>query len=231
MPEIKNTFAQGKMNKDLDERLIPNGQYRHALNVSVDISDGSDVGAIENIKGNTRIDSFLQGSSSEDTPLIIGPYTCVGSIVDEANDVFYWFISSPNIDAIAQYNEATGVSSFVAVDIAQQSTDPDVERFLNFTGKPITGINIIDNFIFWTDGDTEPKRLNIDHLEKLTNTDQHSRLYVDGEDKGFIKEEHVTVIRKKPSIAPSFKINTSENTGRKPIFEKIFPRFSFRYKF
>ena len=33
MPEIKNTFTQGKMNKDLDERLIPNGEYRDALNM------------------------------------------------------------------------------------------------------------------------------------------------------------------------------------------------------
>ena len=44
MPEIKNTFTQGKMNKDLDERLVPNGQYRHALNVQISASEGSDVG-------------------------------------------------------------------------------------------------------------------------------------------------------------------------------------------
>ena len=28
MPEIKHTFTGGKMNKDLDERLVPNGEYR-----------------------------------------------------------------------------------------------------------------------------------------------------------------------------------------------------------
>ena len=33
MPEIKNTFTQGKMNKDLDERIIPSGEYRDALNI------------------------------------------------------------------------------------------------------------------------------------------------------------------------------------------------------
>ena len=33
MPEIKNAFTQGRMNKDLDERLIPRGQYRDAMNV------------------------------------------------------------------------------------------------------------------------------------------------------------------------------------------------------
>ena len=38
MPEIKNTFLQGKMNKDLDERLIPKGQYRDAMNIEVSTS-------------------------------------------------------------------------------------------------------------------------------------------------------------------------------------------------
>ena len=35
MPEIKNNFLQGKMNKDLDDRLLPNGQYRDAQNITV----------------------------------------------------------------------------------------------------------------------------------------------------------------------------------------------------
>ena len=52
MPEIKNLFTSGKMNKDLDERLIPNNQYRDALNIQVANSEGADVGAIENILGN-----------------------------------------------------------------------------------------------------------------------------------------------------------------------------------
>ena len=58
MPEIKNAFLKGKMNKDLDERLVPNGEYRDALNIDVDYSDGSDVGALKNIKGNAIIDSI-----------------------------------------------------------------------------------------------------------------------------------------------------------------------------
>ena len=39
MPEIKNNFTQGRMNKDFDERLIPNGQYRDALNIQVSTSE------------------------------------------------------------------------------------------------------------------------------------------------------------------------------------------------
>ena len=57
MPEIKNLFTSGKMNKDLDERIIPSNQYRDALNIQVSSSEGSDVGAIENILGNSLINN------------------------------------------------------------------------------------------------------------------------------------------------------------------------------
>ena len=38
MPEIKNQFTGGKMNKDLDERLVPKGEYRDAMNIQVSTS-------------------------------------------------------------------------------------------------------------------------------------------------------------------------------------------------
>ena len=53
MPEIKSSFLQGKMNKDLDDRILPKGQYRDAENIKIAKSDSSNVGAAQNIKGNT----------------------------------------------------------------------------------------------------------------------------------------------------------------------------------
>ncbi len=52
MAELKRTFSKGAMNKDLDERLLPNGQYRDALNVQVSTSEGADVGTLQNRLGN-----------------------------------------------------------------------------------------------------------------------------------------------------------------------------------
>mgnify|MGYP005989880185 CR=1 FL=1 len=52
MAEVKNAFIKSKMNKDLDARLIPNGEYRDAKNIQVSRSQGDDVGALENILGN-----------------------------------------------------------------------------------------------------------------------------------------------------------------------------------
>jgi hypothetical protein len=48
MPEIKRLFNASKMNRDLDDRLVPPGEYREALNINVSKSEGSDMGAVEN---------------------------------------------------------------------------------------------------------------------------------------------------------------------------------------
>ena len=55
MPEIKNTFLKGKMNQDIDSRLLPNGEYREAINLMISRSEGSTVGEFENLLGNTKI--------------------------------------------------------------------------------------------------------------------------------------------------------------------------------
>ena len=77
MPEIKHHFTKGKMDKDLDERLIPNGEYRDAMNIQVSTSEGSEVGTIQNILGNSLVigQNFISDTAY-----------CVGSISDEKND-------------------------------------------------------------------------------------------------------------------------------------------------
>ena len=49
MAKVVNTFVKGKLNKDLDARLIPNGEYRDARNVQVSKSEGRDVGDLANV--------------------------------------------------------------------------------------------------------------------------------------------------------------------------------------
>ena len=55
MPELKHHFRAGKMNKDLDERIVPNGEYRDAQNIEISTSEGDDVGTIQNVRGTTQI--------------------------------------------------------------------------------------------------------------------------------------------------------------------------------
>ena len=65
MADMKRNFTGGKMNKDLDERLVPRGEYKDAMNIQVSTSEGSDVGTVQNILGNTLVlDCLLYTSPS-----------------------------------------------------------------------------------------------------------------------------------------------------------------------
>ena len=62
MAELKRNFIAGKMNKDLDERAVPDGQYRDALNIKVSTSDNSNVGTAQTLRGNTKHDTMRSPS-------------------------------------------------------------------------------------------------------------------------------------------------------------------------
>jgi len=104
MPEIKQNFTGGKMNKDVDERLVPKGEYIGAMNIQVSTSEGSDVGTVQNILGNKLVSelSYLNNSGANlnyndqygnSLPVVTTTSTCVGAISDEKNDALYWFIA------------------------------------------------------------------------------------------------------------------------------------------
>ena len=78
MPEIKKVFLRGKMNKDLDERLIPDGEYRDASNIQISSTESSDAGTVQNILGNEKISNLGIGGS------------CVGSIENSVTDKIYF---------------------------------------------------------------------------------------------------------------------------------------------
>ena len=221
MPEIKSTFSQGKMNKDLDERIIPNGQYRHAMNIKVSTTDDSDIGVVQNVLGNYAI---------VNNPIPNTGYHCIASIADEKTNKMYWFVTSDTLDAIVQYDVETEQSKYVVVDTAK--------NVLKFTDKIITGINIVDNILFFTDNNSEPKKINIDNC--ILGTDQtptnlgnatKTKLFVNGVDKGDLLEDHITVIKKSPKNPLKFQINETSNVNEPILFEKVFPRFSYRYRY
>ena len=101
MPEIKHNFSAGKMNKDLDERLVPNGQYRSALNIQVRTTDGDSDGV-----GNAGVAQNIQGTveikTSDDTSPVyvtVGPdgkaTKIIGSVAHEKADKAYFFSAAP----------------------------------------------------------------------------------------------------------------------------------------
>ena len=92
MPEMKRNFTRGKMNKDRDERLVPQGEYRDAMNIQVTTSEESNVGTIQNVLGNTLGCTY---ADNNDNPIPAGA-TTVGSVSDEKNDTLYWLVAGPS---------------------------------------------------------------------------------------------------------------------------------------
>ena len=52
MAKTLRNFIQGRMNKSVDERLVPQGEYVDALNVRLGSTENSEIGSVENAKGN-----------------------------------------------------------------------------------------------------------------------------------------------------------------------------------
>jgi len=204
MPKLAHNFVQGKMNKDLDERLVPPGQYRDALNIQVSTSEGSDVGAVENILGNTKLN---KKSSSVNWAANFGLTSakCIGTTRDTQNNKLYWFVTSASVDAILEYDEVTG---FVAPILVDTST------VLNFsTNNFITGVNIFDDLLCWTDNLNEPRKILISRFkagstQSGTSINTHTQVY----SRAFIASD-ITVIKKKPNQRLHFAAAASTQTG------------------
>ena len=120
MAESKRTGIKGSMNKDIDDRLLPEGFLRDALNISVGHSEGSDVGAIENIKGNALVAGSAQDS-------ITG--TVIGTTTDPQTGYIYYFVSEVDGDTIYEYNPNNDELSIVLIDARAPGiyTDEDEE--------------------------------------------------------------------------------------------------------
>jgi len=218
MPELKHHFRLGKMNKDLDERLVNNGEYRDALNIEIASSEGSDVGSIQNILGNT-IENVNDYNSDTQVSTYWNNYNvgtdtnyiglvdakCIGSIRDTENEKLYWFVTSGAVgskkDCIIEFNQTTKEIKPILVD---------QQNILNFSKTNlITGINILEGLMFWTDNASEPKKINISKFKTATNS-VFTHTQING---GNFLEEHITLIKKSPLVAPAIAMSTSKRGG------------------
>ena len=125
MGEVKRIFNQAKIDRDTDARMVQPGFHRDALNVNVGESEGGDVGAVENLKGNEEV----SGQTS-----IEG--TTIGSVRDPNNNKVYWFTKGTTTDAIYEYNESTDEISTILKDKVgrdkiKPKCAPDVVAFLD----------------------------------------------------------------------------------------------------
>ena len=159
MPEVKNSFLSSKMNKDLDDRLIPSNEYRDALNISVGKSEDKDVGALEAVFGN----EFVAANNPPNNNLI-----CIGQIADNQNNRIFQFWTTYEDPNAKEPTQATfGDMRITVYEVGSTSglLVTLVEGiFLNFASNSefrIHGVNVLENLLFWTDNRNQPRKINI----------------------------------------------------------------------
>ena len=200
--DLVKTFVKGRMNKSLDERLIPDGEYIDAMNVRVGSTELSDVGALENTKGNIKISNILYNN----VPLSSSA-TCIGAFQDGVNDTIYWFIHSPsdNVDMIVSMNVETGFTVYHVVSTS----------VLNFSRDYlINGVNKIEDLLFFTDGYNPPRRINVNRSYPTEPT---------------LTESDISVIVAPPFQSPSIKLISI--SGDENYIEDRFLSFAYRYRY
>jgi len=161
MAKAINTFLKSKMNKDLDARILPNGEYRNAVNIQISKSEGDSVGSVENVLGNYEVFDFESITGVDNL-------YCTGSFIDDnSNTVFVFLTDNPDPNNPEVDWHPTGVGSNHFVFACNPNTEQPVclvkGAFLNFSKKnPIYGINLLEKLLFWTDNRNQPRKINID---------------------------------------------------------------------
>ena len=131
MAQVTNTFIAGKMNKSLDDRLIPKNQYKDGLNIRVDSSDASEAGRVENEKGNEQITSLGFSTTDNGFNALSSSARCIGSVADGQEETIYFFVTDNNLvidsvaykyDCIIAYNTANDIAKYIIEDIERIST-------------------------------------------------------------------------------------------------------------
>lgn len=254
MAEDKKTFLQGKMNQDIDSRVLPNGEYRSAQNIQVTTSEDSDVGSIQNIIGNSFVKNldaeFLQYNNLE----------TIGSFFDEKDNRIFYFVTNYTCPdsgleglvgaddgpstAEQQDNNDLFCGIFVATG-ASGSGLPVINKlvsglYLNFSKTHrITGVNLLEDLLFFTDGLNQPRKINV---TTAINDPSH-----------YNSEVKVSVAKFAPFMPPLLLDYTtttlngnvptagtegtstmelsSQNSFPEDFLREKFVRFSYRYKF
>ena len=220
------------MNKSVDERLVPPGEYIDAMNVRLGSTENTEIGAVENSLGNTLLTNVEYAGVPLGSPRTIGVYE------DGINETLYWFVtdeanpSSPTgkVDLILSYNTTTGSLTYHVISI---NDGTGINTTLNFDKKYlITGVNKIEKLLFFTDDLNPPRVINVSR-----NYDDPSS-GVDG-----IVEEDISVIVKPPGyedfdvaagqVAPlgAPHVAASIVAGDENYMETRFLTFAYRYRY
>jgi hypothetical protein len=234
MADFSRNFLAGRMNKIVDQRVLPEGEYVDAMNIRMGSTENSEVGVITNTKGNLPLTTlaYLNGTK------LSNDARCIGAVEDSASETIYWFVHDPNfpfgvtgkLDLIVSYNVLTNILTYHVISI---NDGDDVNTTLNFNPSYlITGVNLIDNLLFWTDDYNAPRFININrnYPNPVADIDGGGDTPLpNGVIPQQIFEESLLVIKKPPIESP--EVTPITTSGQQNYLETRFICFAYRYRY
>ena len=220
MPNVTRNFLAGRMNKIVDQRLLPDSEYVDAMNIRMGSTENAEVGVVTNTKGNLPMTSLAYINGTKLSPNA----RCIGAIENSTNETIYWFVHDPTfpigattkLDLIVSYNVLTNVLIYHVISI---NDGGNINTTLNFNPKYlITGVNLIEDLLFFTDDYNPPRFINIkrNYPNPVSNID-------------VLNPEAILVIKKPPTESPSIQPITT--SGQENYLETRFICFAYRYKY
>jgi hypothetical protein len=220
MANFTRNFIAGRMNKIVDQRLLPEGEYIDAMNIRMGSTENSEVGVIENTKGNLPLTSltYIDG-----TPLSASA-RCIGAIEDSANETIYWFVhdsdfsvgATGKLDLIVSFNVFSNILTYHVISI---NDGGNVNTVLNFNENYlITGVDILNDLLFFTDDYNAPRFININrnYANPISNIDQ-------------VTAESLLVVKKPPVESPA--VQPIVTNGQENYLNTRFICFAYRYQY
>ena len=159
MAEAKNNFLGSKMNKDLEQRLVPNNEYRDANNVMISRSEGDDVGSLEIVLGNDAITNFGFDPSCD--------IEIIGYYMDQVNNRIFAFLTDywdSSSDQLSNFAYGSSTCAIAVYNIETESVTRLVEGYwLNFSKThPVLGVNLVEQqYLYFTDNRNQPRKINV----------------------------------------------------------------------
>jgi len=158
--ELRSTFIRSKMNKDLDARIVPPGEYRDAVNIAVSKSEGADVGAVENVLGNKIVSDFGLNSDFPNTE-------CIGIYGDKTNNRIFVFLTDYTDNSEDLLSNKAFSGAFCGIYLIDFEAGNNYKKlvqgsWLNFSkNSPVFGISLLEDTLFWTDNRNQPRKISV----------------------------------------------------------------------
>ncbi len=238
MANTQRNFVLGRMNKSLDERLVPNGEYVDALNVRLGSTEASEVGSVETTKGNTQLTTLQYNNEN-----LSSQARCIGAFEDGAKETIYWFVHDPyfardgaglptslfptgKIDLIVSYNISDNIVDYHVISV---NDGGDVNTTLNFDLKYlITGVDLVEDLLFFTDNINPPRFINV--RKGYANPVLSAPRIVDYGNEPLVLQEKLLVIKRPPLFAPDVTLQEVPSSEENYL-EDRFISFAYRYRY